>query len=114
MGSAPNTVARIAARACSAAVASPQESCSLGGSPAVAGLAAGASGLAHRQGVASSGAIGAVGGALSVLVISSLAYRFQQLPSLMGGEAHGRWGLIALVGWAVTAWTWRDPARRRW
>jgi len=79
---------------------------------AVAGLAAGASGLAHRQGVASSGAIGAVGGALSVLVISSLAYRFEQLPSLMGGEAHGRWWLIALVGWAVTAWTWRDPARR--
>ena len=39
MGSALSTVARIAARACSAAVAPPLESCSLRGSPAVAGLA---------------------------------------------------------------------------
>lgn len=78
---------------------------------AVAGLAAGASGLAHRNGVASSGPMGAVAGALSALVISSLAFRFDQLPSIMSDEAHGRWWLIALAGWAVTAWTWRDPAR---
>ena len=77
---------------------------------AVAGLAAAASGLAHRRGVASSGQIGAVAGALSVLVISSLAFRFHQLPSFMGGEAHARWWVVAAGGWLVTAWTWRDPA----
>lgn len=78
---------------------------------AVAGLAAAASGLAHRQGLASSGQIGAVTGGLSVLVISSLAFRFHQLPSLMSEEVHGRWWLVAASGWLVTAWTWRDPAR---
>lgn len=78
---------------------------------AVAGLAAGASGLAHRRGVGSSGQIGAVAGALSVLVISSLAFRFDQLPSLMGDVHHDRWWFIALGGGIVTAWTWRDPAR---
>lgn len=79
---------------------------------ALSGLAAAAGGIAHRQGVASPGSIGAVAGALCALMISSLSYRFHQLPSLMDGPHHGRWWVIAIVGWALAAWTWRDPARR--
>jgi len=79
---------------------------------AVAGLAAATSGLAHRRGVTGSAEIGAVAGALGVLVITSLAHRFQQLPALLSEPHHGRWWLVALVGWVVAAWTWRDPARR--
>lgn len=79
---------------------------------AVAGLATAAGGLAHRRDTAGSGRIGAVASSLSVLVISSLAVRFTQLPSLMGEEAHGRWWLVAAAGWTVGAWTWRDPAHR--
>lgn len=79
---------------------------------AVSGLAAAAAGLSHRSGVASAGPVGAVAGALSTLVISSLAFRFHQLPSLMGEEHHARWWLVATVAWSVAAWTWRDPARR--
>jgi hypothetical protein len=79
---------------------------------AVAGLAAAAGGLAHRQGVASSGQIGAVAGALTVLVIAALAYRFRALPTLVGEQHHLRWWGIAVGGWLITAWTWRDPARR--
>lgn len=79
---------------------------------AVAGLAVAMSGLAHRRGAASSGEIGAVAAALSMLVITSLAYRFEQLPGLLNETHHGRWWLIAAAGGAVGAWTWRDPAHR--
>lgn len=78
---------------------------------AVSGLAAAAGGVAQRQSVAGAGPVGAVAGALGVLVVSSLAFRFHQLPMLTIIEHHGRWWLVGLAGWAVAAWTWRDPAR---
>ncbi len=78
---------------------------------AVSGLASAAAGLAHRQSVATAGSVGAGTGALTALVITSFAYRFHQLPALMTEAHHGRWWLVALTAWTVTAWTWRDPAR---
>lgn len=77
---------------------------------AVAGLAAAAAGLAHHSGVATAGSVGAGAGALTALVITSLAYRVHQLPALMTEAHHGRWWVVAAAAWAVTAWTWRDPA----
>lgn len=79
---------------------------------AVSGLAAAAAGLLHSHDVAGAGPIGATAGALTSLLISSLAYRFHDLPALMSATHHGRWWVIGLAGWAIAAWTWRDPARR--
>jgi hypothetical protein len=78
---------------------------------AVSGLAAAVGGVAHRNAVAAAGPTGAVAGALGVLLISSFAYRYHQLPSVRVVEHHGRWWLVALVGWAAAAWSSRDPAR---
>lgn len=79
---------------------------------AVSGLAAAASGLGDRRGVASSGPIGAVAGALVALVLSSLSYRFEGLPPLVEGAEHERWWVVAAAAWTVAAWTARDPMRR--
>lgn len=81
---------------------------------AVSGLAAAASGIGHRRGVASAGPVGAVAGALCMLMISSLAFRFHQLPALTGVDHHERWWLVGLAGWAAAAWTWRDPVHSPW
>lgn len=78
---------------------------------AVSGLAAAAGGLSHRHGVAGAGPIGGVAGALAVLMIASFAVRYHQLPPLPDGGRHGRWWLVALVGWTAAAWSSRDPSR---
>jgi hypothetical protein len=78
---------------------------------AASGLAAAAAGLVHRHAVTGAGAAGGVVGGVGVLMISSFAFRFHQLPALMQVEHHGRWWLVALAGWAVAAWSSRDPAR---
>ncbi|MGH9275652.1 MAG: hypothetical protein ACRDZU_13475 [Acidimicrobiales bacterium] len=78
---------------------------------AVSGVAAAVSGLSHRHGVASAAAVGGVAGALTVLLISGLAARYEQLPALLASGHHGRWWLVALVGWTAAAWSSRDPSR---
>jgi hypothetical protein len=79
---------------------------------AASGLAAAVAGVGHRRAVIGAAQVGAVGGPLAVLVISSLAHRFHQLPELLSAHHHDRWWLVALAGWTAAAWTWRDPARR--
>lgn len=76
---------------------------------AVSGVAVATAGLAHRRGIESPSLIGGVAGGLSSLLITSLALRLHELPALMSTEHHGRWWLVALAGWVVGAWTWRDP-----
>ena len=76
-----------------------------------AALAAAIAGVGHRRGIASAGPTGAVGGAMLLLVISSLAYRIRGLPTVAGLEHHDRWWLIALAGAAVATWSSRDPCR---
>lgn len=79
---------------------------------AVAGLSAAAAGVAHRMGWPAAAHGGAIVGAITVLVISALSVRLHQLPSLSGSWRHERWWWAVAAGWALTAWTWRDPARR--
>ena len=78
---------------------------------AVSGLAAAVAGSAQRQGVTGAGHGAAVAALLGVLLIAALAHRFHELPSLMGEAHHGRWWWVAIVGWVVAGWTWRDPMR---
>jgi hypothetical protein len=78
---------------------------------AFSGLAAAVGGLAHRHGAAAAGPMGAVSGGLGVLLISSLAFRYHQLPAVNTIEQHGRWWLVALAGWVTAAWSSRDPSR---
>lgn len=79
---------------------------------AVAGVAGAIAGLAHRRGIPGAAPGGAALGALGVLVASALAQRFRELPALLSAHHHERWWLVAATAWGVTAWTWRDPARR--
>lgn len=78
---------------------------------AVGAVAAAVAGVCHRRSVASAGPIGAGAGALGLLLVSSLAYRVQGLPTLAGPEHHARWWLVAVVGTVVAAWASRDPCR---
>ncbi len=78
---------------------------------ATAGVALAAAGLAHRRAATGAGTVGAVAGPLALLTISAFAQRFRELPTLAAPEQHGRWWLLALAGWTVALWTWRDPAR---
>ncbi|MFZ6003015.1 MAG: hypothetical protein ACOYXM_03705 [Actinomycetota bacterium] len=80
---------------------------------AVSGTALAVAGIAHAYLLPAAGSMGAVAGALSVLVVSSLAVRFRELPALVTVENHGRWWLVSLAGWCFAFWTWRDPARPR-
>lgn len=78
---------------------------------AVSGLAAAVGGWTHRRGTAAAGPMGALAGALGVLLISSLAQQYHQLPAVSTIEQHERWWLVAMVSWAVAAWSSRDPVR---
>ncbi len=78
---------------------------------AVSGVAAAAAGAARRQEAAFAAHGGAVAGLLGILLVTALNYRFHALPALLDSPHHVRWWLIAATGWAVTAWTWRDPGR---
>lgn len=78
---------------------------------AVTGVAGAIAGLAHRRGLPGAAPGGAALGALGVLVTSALAQRFHQLPAVATVDRHERWWFVALIAWAVVAWTWRDPAR---
>lgn len=78
---------------------------------AVTGAAAGTAGLVHRSGGAAAAPSGAVAGPLSALLISSLAFRIHGLPAVGSSAYHGRWWILALVGWATAAWASRDPFR---
>ena len=78
---------------------------------AVTGVAAGTAGLVHRSGGAGAAPSGAVAGPLSALLISSLAFRIHGLPAIASSANHGRWWIVALVGWATAAWASRDPFR---
>lgn len=79
---------------------------------ATSGLAGAVAGLARRQGVLWAAHGGATGGLLAVLVITSFAYRYGDLPALVDSPHHARWWLVGLTGWLVAGWTWRDPGRR--
>lgn len=78
---------------------------------AASGLAAAAAGSAQRRGVPGAALGGAITALTGVLLIGALAERYRQLPPLLAGAHHGRWWWVALVGWAVAGWTWRDPMR---
>lgn len=78
---------------------------------AAAGLAAAAAGTADRRRLPSAAIGGAVAGLLGVLLVSAFAYRHDALPALVASPVHARWWLLAGAGWAVAAWSWRDPAR---
>ena len=78
-----------------------------------AGVAIAVAGAAHRRlGVDQAGLGGAATGVLSLLVVTALASRYAWLPRLGAAEQHDRWLWVAALGWAVTAWTSRDPAER--
>lgn len=79
---------------------------------ATSGLAGAGAGLAQRRGAPWAAHGGAAGGLLLTLLISSLAYRFAELPTLLQSPHHARWWGVGLAGWLVAGWTWRDPARR--
>lgn len=79
---------------------------------AVAGIATAAAGQAHRVGLPGAALGGAMAASLVTLVVSSLSFRYDALPSLVTTVHHERWWWIAVAGCAVTAWVWRDPARR--
>lgn len=79
---------------------------------ATSGLAAAAAGVAQRSDVPGAAPGGAVAGLLGVLLVSALAQRFHALPGIVDSPHHPRWWVVASVGWGLTAWTWRDPARR--
>ena len=79
---------------------------------AASGLAGAVAGLAQRRGAPWSAHGGAAGGLLAVLLISSFAYRYTDLPALLDSPHHVRWWLVGLAGWLVVCWTWRDPGRR--
>jgi len=78
---------------------------------AASGLAAAAAGSAQRRGVTGAGHGGAVTALAGILLVASLAHRFRELPTLMADLHHDRWWWVAIVGWAVAGWTWRDPSR---
>ena len=78
---------------------------------AVSGLAAAAAASAHRRSVPTPAHGGAVVGLVGVALISALAYRFHRLPALTDSPVHERWWWLAAAGWALAAWSWRDPAR---
>jgi hypothetical protein len=46
-------------------------------------------------------------------VVSALAQRVAWLPSVAREHHHGWWWWVAAVGFAVAAWSWRDPVARR-
>jgi hypothetical protein len=78
---------------------------------AVSGLAIAVAAAARRRGVPGAVHGGAAVAVLAVLLISSLAYRIQSLPTLLDDPEHERWLVVAAVGWLATAWSWRDPGR---
>lgn len=78
---------------------------------AASGLAAATAGTAQRRGVPGAAHGGAVTALIGVLLVAALAERFSELPSLMGDAHHERWWWVAIVGWAVGAWSSRDPMR---
>ncbi|MGH9085287.1 MAG: hypothetical protein ACRDYW_07520 [Acidimicrobiales bacterium] len=78
---------------------------------AVSGLAIAGAAAARRRSLPGAVHGGAVVAILVVLLISSLAYRFHDLPALLDNPHHERWLWVAAVGWAAAAWSWRDPAR---
>mgnify|MGYP000751782012 CR=1 FL=1 len=79
---------------------------------AASGLAGAVAGMARRRGAPWAAHGGATGGLLAVLVITSFAYRYRDLPALVDSPHHARWWLVGLVGWLVACWTWRDPGQR--
>lgn len=78
---------------------------------AASGMAAAAAGSTQRRGVSGAAPGAAVTALVGMLLVASLAHRFSQLPTLMSGVHHERWWWVAIVGWAVAGWTWRDPMR---
>lgn len=78
---------------------------------AVAGIALAAAGWAHRREAVGAALAGALGGGLSVLLLTALAQRFDGLPALMTTRHHDRWWLVAAGAWVLAFRTWRDPAR---
>lgn len=78
---------------------------------AVAGIALATAGWTHRRDATGAALAGAVGAGLAVLMLTSLAQRFQGIPALMATTYHDRWWHLAALAWGITLWTWRDPAR---
>jgi hypothetical protein len=78
---------------------------------AVSGLAIAGAAAARRRGVPGAVHGGAAVAVLTLLLISSLAYRIQSLPALVDDPEHERWLVVAAIGWLATAWSWRDPGR---
>ena len=78
---------------------------------AVAGIALATAGWTHRREATSAALVGALGGGLAVLLLTSLAQRFSGIPALMTTTHHDRWWYVAALAWGIALWTWRDPAR---
>jgi hypothetical protein len=78
---------------------------------AASGIAAAVAGSAQRRGANGAAPGAAVTALVGMLLVASLAHRFSQLPTLMSSVHHERWWWVAIAGWAVAGWTWRDPMR---
>jgi hypothetical protein len=74
---------------------------------AVSGLSAAGGAAADRRGGAVAPA--ALAGPLVVLLLSSFAYRYPELPTVVGQDDAVTWALMGSAGWAWARWERRDP-----
>jgi hypothetical protein len=79
----------------------------LGELTAVAGLSAAGGAYADRRRL--SVAAAALTGPMGALVVSTMAYRFPDLPTIGADGDGSTWAVLAAVAWAVALWERRDP-----
>ncbi|MGA9279186.1 hypothetical protein, partial [Ilumatobacter sp.] len=80
---------------------------------AAAGVALAVGLAVWRRGDPHGGITAVATGLLVPVTIVALAMRWPDLlPSVIASPVHDRWWLIAIVGFAASVYTGRDPARR--